>query len=158
MAYQQQRQGGCPAQAYAVRACPFLAQVAQAEGPAYAASIARDPSVPAAVRGCQPLLPESETSPAELLATFGLFHGPEGVVPLSGFTGRAESLADKLSSGPLLASSASDAPAVVQACPAGLPLASMSMGFGRGVSCAWRGRQGLAQRGDAAAAGCAPSL
>jgi hypothetical protein len=132
---------------YAVVHCPFLKQLADREGPTFARSIARDPTRPAAVpaaRGFQPLLPEAEGT--ELLHTFRLFHGPQGVVPLSGFEGKAQQLSVRAGKCPYGHSSATPATAapkqaVVPIKPQGLaaprpalPLASMNLSFGGGVS------------------------
>ena len=62
----------------AIRKCPFLAQVAANQGCQYARHIAVQPTVPA---GRAPLLEESYQPNFE--ATFRLFHGPAGVVPLA---------------------------------------------------------------------------
>ena len=58
--------------------CPFLREVAEREGQQYAAHIACRPTVPF-VRSAQPVLREDA---CDFAATFQLFHGPAGVVPL----------------------------------------------------------------------------
>lgn len=58
--------------------CPFLREVAEREGQQYAAHIACRPTVPF-VRSAKPVLREDE---CDFAATFQLFHGPAGVVPL----------------------------------------------------------------------------
>lgn len=127
------------ATSYAVRSCPFLSQLAQREGVKFAQSIATDPTklVGAAARGFEPLLPETmmETS-EELLRTFRLFHGPQGVVPLAGFDSKAEDLSKRAGSCPYRCPVAPGDEAGVRAAPAGLPglpLASMGISFGGGV-------------------------
>jgi hypothetical protein len=136
----------CPAEgpggptAYAVRACPFLAELAQREGDAVAASIASDPTRPAA-RGPRPLLPEG--TPGELMRTFRLFHGPDGVVPLSSFEARASGLAGRAGGCPFSRGGPPDATTAPASPPAGprpAPLAAMGMSFGPGVSVGGRGR------------------
>jgi hypothetical protein len=141
------------ASSYALRTCPFLAQLAEREGPQVAARIASDPTRPA--RGPRPLLPEGEG----LLTTFALFHGPEGVVPLSGYEDRASGLLVRAGGCPYAAAglrpASTDAKAVVISPPGAAPalsLASMSMSFGPGVrvrggSCA-TGLLGLWQEGS----------
>lgn len=62
----------------AVERCPFLHNLSVTQGRAYARSIATNPLLPAHA-GRRPIL-EEET---DLLATFRLFHGPGGVVPLA---------------------------------------------------------------------------
>lgn len=117
---------GCPFQATpALARCPFLAAVAAAEGATYAAAVAAHPTEPAAGRA-GPLLPE----PDALAASFALFHGPEGVVPLTGFAGKAARLAGGPSAG-------HQPPPLPAAGPRGLPLASLSIGSGPGVRCGW---------------------
>jgi hypothetical protein len=58
--------------------CPFLREVAEREGQQYAAHIACRPTVPF-VRSAVPVLREDA---CDFAATFQLFHGPAGVVPL----------------------------------------------------------------------------
>ena len=58
--------------------CPFLREVAEREGQQYAAHIACRPTVPF-VRPAKPVLREDA---CDFAATFQLFHGPTGVVPL----------------------------------------------------------------------------
>lgn len=76
--------GGCPFAhdspvTYAVTSCPFLKSVARDQGEVYARNIAVAPARPAAGAPA-PVLPESLDG---LAATFELFHGQKGVVPLS---------------------------------------------------------------------------
>lgn len=75
--------GGCPfahdAVTYAVTTCPFLKSVARDQGEDYARNIAVAPARPAAGAPA-PVLAESLDG---VTATFELFHGQRGVVPLS---------------------------------------------------------------------------
>ncbi len=64
----------CNAEQAATR-CPFLRELATAEGPAFALHIANHPLKPF---NAGPVLEEGE----DFAATFALFHGPRGVVPL----------------------------------------------------------------------------
>lgn len=66
-----------PAQ-YAVQKCPFLRAVAEKQGETYALNIATRPSGPA-LGAPAPVLEESLGG---VQATFELFHGSKGVVPL----------------------------------------------------------------------------
>ena len=70
----------------AISRCPFLHNVSLTQGHAYASSIACNPLVPAVPTSGsrRPILEESQ----DLAATFRLFHGREGIVPLvtSSFT------------------------------------------------------------------------
>ena len=112
---------------FAVRKCPFLASVAQREGEEFAASIARDATRPVG-RGCLgPLLPDED----DVLSQFGMFHGPQGVCPLSGFEQRAHSLAQRC---PFRRADDDSQAVVAPKAPPALPLASMGMSFGPGVS------------------------
>lgn len=119
---------GC-ATAFAVRACPFLRSLAEREGDQFAASIARDATCPARRGSCgplEPLLPEEG-----VYRQFGLFHGPQGVCPLSGFEARARDLAQRSGSCP------DETVVPLAKATAPLPLASMGMSFGPGVSFSW---------------------
>lgn len=58
--------------------CPFLRELAEREGQRFAAHIACRPTVPFA-RPAEPVLREDD---CDFAATFQLFHGPSGVVPL----------------------------------------------------------------------------
>jgi hypothetical protein len=114
---------------FAVARCPFLASVAERDGKAFACSIALDPTRPAGgPRGLQPLFDEDASE--EVLRTFSLFHGPQGVCPLSGFPSRATALAEQRPAG-----DAARVPAAPREAPCP-PLASMGMSFGHGVSAA----------------------
>ena len=64
----------CNAEQAATR-CPFLRELATSEGPAFALHIANHPLKPFRAG---PVLEEGE----DFAATFALFHGPRGVVPL----------------------------------------------------------------------------
>ena len=64
----------CSAEQAATR-CPFLRALATAEGPSFALHIANHPLKPFRAG---PVLEEGE----DFAATFALFHGPRGVVPL----------------------------------------------------------------------------
>ena len=64
----------CNAEQAATR-CPFLRELATAEGPSFALHIAKHPLKPFRAG---PVLEEGE----DFAATFALFHGPRGVVPL----------------------------------------------------------------------------
>jgi len=142
----------CPAASYAVHTCPFLSHLAQQHGETFARNIATDPTRPAAGSGFQP-----PSKPEELLRTFEVFHSPEGVVPLSGYDHKvANLLVTKPSGCPYHHQGTEEglttmsAQAVVpgdkhqQASTAALPLASMSMSFGGGVSSSL-GKCGLAR-------------
>ena len=60
--------------------CPFLHNIATTQGHAFASSIACNPLIPASHDGPRrPLLEETQ----DLSATFRLFHGPQGVLPLA---------------------------------------------------------------------------
>ncbi|KAK9802805.1 hypothetical protein WJX73_009710 [Symbiochloris irregularis] len=78
--------GGCPfahgdsVVTFAVTTCPFLRSVARDQGETYARNIAVAPARPAAGAPA-PVLPESLDG---VTATFELFHGQKGVVPLTG--------------------------------------------------------------------------
>lgn len=68
---------GCHVE-YAVRKCPFLRQLADTHGESYAVSIAINPTRPAPSFGNRPILEEA----TDFAATFRLFHGTNGVLPL----------------------------------------------------------------------------
>lgn len=61
-----------------IERCPFLREVAEREGPSFAKHIACRPAVPYA-RSAGPVLEEDIS---DLAATFQLFHGESGVIPL----------------------------------------------------------------------------
>lgn len=66
----------CPHSAdRAIEKCPFLREVCVREGPVFARHIASQPSK----RFGGPVLEEC----GDFAATFSLFHGPKGIVPLS---------------------------------------------------------------------------
>ena len=59
--------------------CPFLHNIATTQGHAFASSIACNPLIPASHSSRRPLLEETQ----DLSASFRLFHGPQGVIPLA---------------------------------------------------------------------------
>jgi len=63
---------------HSIERCPFLREVAEREGPSFAKHIACRPAVPYA-RSAGPVLEEDIS---DLAATFQLFHGESGVIPL----------------------------------------------------------------------------
>jgi hypothetical protein len=65
----------------AIRKCPFLHNLAQTEGPELAAHIATRPTQ-SFKSGAGPIFEEATT---DFAATFRLFHGPGGLVPLKRF-------------------------------------------------------------------------
>ena len=118
---------------FAVAQCPFLAKVAAQNGNEYARNIAINPTEVAGT-------PEGPDSLKLYEASFQLFHGPSGIVPLVHSTNNT-----KLSPGGgcpfhaqrAAAAAASDAAPCVTSSrplPRPLPLATISLSFGSGVS------------------------
>ena len=165
----------CPGAAFAVRKCPFLHELAAREGQEYAMRVAVDPCKPA--RGPSSSSgsiteQQQEQQQEQLLSTFKLFHGAEGVVPLVGFESRAQVLAARAGGCPFHHRSSGEeqqassqkkeaAGAVVPhvafspqlpargapAAAAAAPLASMGMSFGPGVSAQHKDRREGAEGG-----------
>lgn len=119
---------------FAVAQCPFLAKVAAQNGPEYARSIAINPTETAS-------LSEGPDSLKQYEASFQLFHGPSGILPLVQTTHRVSSTSTggcPFHAHHTAAVAASEDPRdCVTSCkplPRTLPLATISLSFGPGVS------------------------
>lgn len=140
------------AASFAVSRCPFLHEVAAREGHEYAANLAVDPTRPAAARVRKDGGVDDASSSSSLMATFRLYHGEHGVVPLVGFEARERNLAMQASGCPFhrmrqeaeqreaekkkqqqQSTVVLPPPAAPPAHALAPPLASMSMSFGPGV-------------------------
>lgn len=118
----------CEHAAFAVRKCPFLAQLAKEHGEEYATSIA---IAPTKTVGAEPL-PTGTDAVVGLAESFRLFHGPNGVVPLNKTSAAAGSRF-----GCPYHAHARDAPTTVADQPStrAVPFATISLSnFGKGVS------------------------
>lgn len=116
--------------AIALRKCPFLAKVAAQNGTEYARGVALCPTEPVG----EQKLPQGQDAEAALMRSFALFHGPSGVVPLV----RAHDSAAAVSGCPFHAQQERHvADGGVKCKPPitrPLPLATISLSFGSGVS------------------------
>lgn len=70
----------CSHAAFAVKKCPFLSKLAQEQGETYAQRIALSPTQPA---GSGRPLPTGAEAVQKLAGSYELFHGPNGLMPLS---------------------------------------------------------------------------
>lgn len=133
MALAPEGDGGAAAARLALVRCPFLAKVAAQNGEEYATSIALDPT-----RAVGATRPTAEPT-AALAASWDLFHGPCGIVPLFGNQNSTQSQSQPRVC-PFVAATA--ASSVVHDRPqktgppvahAALPLASIGISIGSGV-------------------------
>lgn len=119
---------------FAVAQCPFLAKVAAQNGNDYARSIAINPTEVATA--------QAPDSLQQYEASFQLFHGPSGIVPLVHSTSNTNIKPVALGVCPFhaqraAAAAAPEAPPGVTSSkplPRTLPLATISLSFGAGVS------------------------
>lgn len=119
---------------FAVAQCPFLSKVAAQNGPEYARSIAINPTE--TVGGA-----EDQDSVKQYEASFQLFHGPSGIVPLVQAAERREQPVSGgcpfhalHSAAKAQSAAASDCVTSSKPLPGTLPLATISLSSGSGVS------------------------
>jgi hypothetical protein len=122
----------------AIRKCPFLAKVAAQNGTEYARGVALAPTQTVQQHSLQPVGLDAEQ---QYEASFQLFHGAHGIVPLvvKPKSSNAQAAASRCpfhaahqrGPSPGLQPSSSKPP---QAQPRTLPLATISLSFGSGVS------------------------
>jgi hypothetical protein len=120
----------CEHAKFAVRKCPFLAQLAKEHGEEYAVNIAIEPTKPAA----EPR-PQGTDAVVAYAESFRLFHGPEGVLPLKK-SSNGSSLASGIPAGcPYHARAERASSTVEQSASRAVPFATISLSnFGKGVS------------------------
>jgi hypothetical protein len=116
---------------FAVRKCPFLAQLAKEHGEDYALNIAIAPTKPAA----EPR-PQGTDAVVAYAESFRMFHGPEGVLPLNKGSNGSSMAAGSRSGCPYHARAEGASSTVeAQSASRAVPFATISLSnFGKGVS------------------------